>query len=107
MIERLARECADADSPSAVRRRVLQHLQKERLRQMKAAARRVEQSTRGEKSHRAEIDVLVPTHRRGQGGSRFRESRWIEHDGVEGDSFAFLLAQVVERVGLDERDVVE
>src|SRR5450759_6001850 len=107
MIERLTRERADRDAPSTVGSRILQHLQKEWLRQMKAAARRVEQAAGSEKAHRPKIDVLVPAHRRGQGGPRLRESRRIEYDRVEGDSFALFLPQVIERVRLHERDVVE
>ena len=83
MIERLAGDRAQRDAPPGVRRGVLQHLEKERLREMKAAARGEEQSAGREQPHRAQVDVLVAANRRGQRRLVLRERRRIEHDRVE------------------------
>src|SRR3954466_7520510 len=107
MIERLSGQGADRDASSAVCRGVVEHLEKERLWEVKAAAGSVKQPARREETHRTQIDVLVSPQRAGHRRPRLGESGRIEHDRVERDSFALFLPQVVEGVRFYERDVVE
>ena len=75
------------------------------LREMKAAARREQQSVPRQEAHRSQIDVLVPADRRGERGARLGEGRRIEHDRVERVAGGLAFAQIVERVGLDQLDI--
>src|SRR5882762_10055947 len=100
MIEWLARKCADRDAASAVSGGVLEHLQKKRLGQVKAAASRIEQASRREQAHRPQVDVLVSARRPRNCSARLGERRRIQNDGIERDSFVLFLPQVIERIRL-------
>src|SRR4051812_32340759 len=72
---------------------------------MEAAAGGVEKAARCQETDRPKIDVLVAAERSGQRAPGLREGRWIQHDRIERYPLAFVLPEIVERVGLYERDV--
>ena len=74
---------------------------------MIGAAGREQQAAGGEKTHRAQVDLLVAAQRGRQRWPRLRERWRVEHDGVEARPIAFARLEELEGIGLDECAVVE
>src|SRR4029079_2936601 len=107
MVQRLAGDGAQGKASPRVRGGSRQHLQEQRLADVKAAARREQHSARRKESHRAQVDVLVAAECGVDCGAVLGESRRVEDDRVEGLATKLEIAEIVERVGFDERDVRE
>jgi hypothetical protein len=107
MIHRLPGDRPQRQTPPRIGRGIRKHLQKERLAHVEAAARREQHSSGREESHRAQVDVLVAAERGVDRGPVLGERRRVEDDGVEGLATALEVAQIVEGVGFDERDIRE
>src|SRR6476661_4818264 len=107
MIQRLSAQLSEHQAPAAVRGRVLEHLEEERLGEMIGAAGGEEHAARREDAHRAKVDLLVATHRTRQCGSRLREGWWIQHDRVEARTLTLACLEILERIRFDELAVLE
>src|SRR5436190_14770364 len=105
MIERLTAQFAKYETSATVRRRFLEHLEKERLREVERAASGEEHAPRCEDAHRAQVDLLVAAHGGGQCGPRLCESGRIEHDRLEARAVALARLEILERIRLDELTV--
>ena len=105
MVERLAGDRAQGDAAAGVGGGGASISRKSGLPQMEAAARREQHAAAGEQSHRTEVDVLVAAKRGVDRRTILGEGRRVEHDRLEASPDAIEVAEIIERVGFDERDV--
>src|SRR4029079_15638411 len=99
MIDRLPGDRPKRKAPPRVCGGGRQHLQEQRLADVKAAARREQHSARREEPHRAPVDVLVAAEGGVDRGAVLGEGWWIKDDRVEGLATTLEIPEIVEGVG--------
>src|SRR5688572_33351166 len=100
MIQWLADDLANGHASSAVGGGSLDHLEKQRLGEVVAAAGGVQEPAGAQDAHGAQVDLVVSAQRTRHRATCLRERRRIEYDGVEHVPVTLAIAQVVERVSL-------
>ena len=107
MIDRLTSQFPQHDSSATVRRGIPEYVEKQRPRQVKAAARREQKPAGRKQLHCAQVYVLVTADRSRQRWLVLRERRRVQYDGVVPGTIPLALVKKVESVSRHEVDVAQ